>query len=186
MAKRLVVKVSDELYSDLKNYVVGQHGKIKGELSITVEEMIKDCLDRRKREFDEVGVNERHHEIDEIAPHLIAIHQDRKFVYVNLAGVKMLGAKSADELVGKDVLSFTPPEWRKIHEERIRSIIEDNIRTTSIRTPMLRIDRSMIDVEIIAGMRMYYRDKPAVKVWMKDLSGIKDAEKMSWNYLSYV
>jgi PAS domain S-box-containing protein len=182
---RLVVKISDELHSDLKKYVVEQHGKIKGELSNTVQEMIKECLDRRKRESDEVGLEERYRELVELAPDLIAIHQDGKFVYINDAGMKTLGAKSANELIGKDVLSVIPPKWRKIHEERIRSIIEDNVQTSRLRTPMLRLDVSIIDVEIITGIRVNYRGKPAVQVWIKDISGLKRAEKMSWDTLRY-
>jgi PAS domain S-box-containing protein len=182
---RLVVKIPDELCSDLKKYVVVRQGKLRGELCKTVQEMIKECLDRRKKESDEVGVEERYRELVELTPDLIAIHQDGKFVYINEAGAKMLGAKSADEIIGKDIFDFLHPEWRKIHEERIRSIIEDNVQTSRLHTPMLRLDGSVIDIEIITGIRVAYRGKPAVQIWMKDISGKKRAEKTSWDALRY-
>ena len=183
---RLVVKISDSLHSDLKKYVVEHHGKLKGELSNTVEEIIRDYLDRKKRESNEAGIDERYRELIEHAPDLIAIHQDKKFVYINETGAKMLGAESAYELIGKNIFSFIPPEWKKIHEERIRSIIEDNTQTTRLRTPMVRIDGSRIDAEIITGIRVDYRGKPAVQVWIKDISKIKRAEKLSWDSLRYM
>ena len=183
---RLVVKISDELHSELKKYVVEKHGKLRGDLSLTVEGMIKECLDRRKRESDEVGVEERYRELIEQAPDLIAIHQDGKIVYINEIGAKMIGAKSADELIGKDVLSFIPAELRKMHEELIRSVIEDNVQTTRLRTPILRLDGDTMDAEIITGIRVTYRGKPAVQLWVKDISGIKRAEKASWDSLRYV
>ena len=186
MPKRLVVKLSDELYSKLKKHVVEQHGKIKGELSKTVQEMIEECLDKRERETNEVVGEERYREIVELAPDMIAIHQDGKFVYINEAGTKMLGAKSADELIGKDVLSFTTPEWRKILEERVHMVIEDNIQTTRLRLPILRLDGSTIEGEIITGIRVTYHGKPAIQNWIKDISAMKRAEKTSWDSLSYV
>jgi hypothetical protein len=57
-----------------------------------------------------------------------------------------------NEIIGKDVLSIIPPDWRKIIDERIRSTIEHNVQATG---------------------------KPAVQVRIKDISGIKHAEKVS-------
>src|SRR5512136_1812411 len=94
---RLVVKIPDELYAQLKRYVVVQHGKLKGELSKTVHQMIQEGLDRRASNFDETEFAELYRRLVELAPDMIAIHQDGKFVYVNGAGVKLLGAKAADE-----------------------------------------------------------------------------------------
>ena len=181
---RLVVKIPDELYVQLKKYVVVRHGKLKGELSETVHHMIQEGLDRRTSGMDINEFQELYRQFVESAPDLIAIHQDGKFVYINDAGIKMLGAKSGDELIGKDVLSLTPPEWRKISEENVRSIYEDNVQVKRLRMPLLRLDGNRIDTEVTA-MQLSYRGKPAVQVWIRDISELSTAEKMAWTALRY-
>jgi PAS domain S-box-containing protein len=181
---RLVVKIPDELYTQLKKYVVVRHGKLKGELSKTVDEMIQEGLDRRASGFDETEFADLYRRLVEFAPDMIAIHQDGKFVYINDAGVEMLGAKSADELIGKDVFALSTPDWRKTIEERVRSIIEDNEQTKRLRMPMLRLDGTTIDIEV-TGIPVTYHGKPASQVWIKDMTEIKRAEKKKWDALRY-
>ena len=57
---------------------------------------------------------ERYRELVDLSPDAIYISSDRKITYVNAACVRLLGATSPDELVGKSVLEITHPDY---HEE---------------------------------------------------------------------
>ena len=96
----------------------------------------------------------------------------------------MLGAKSADELIGRDILAFSPPDWRKTTDERVRSIYEDNVQTKRLHMPLLRLDGKTIEIEV-TGVPATYHRKPAVQIWIKDMTEIIRAEKKSWDALRY-
>ena len=55
---------------------------------------------------------ERYRNLVELSPTGIAVYQDGIFVYVNKAGLKIIGGKDQKEILGKPVISIVRPESR--------------------------------------------------------------------------
>lgn len=50
----------------------------------------------------------------ELSPAVIAVHDGSRFLFINGAGVRLLGAANADEIVGTPVLESIPPSTGKL------------------------------------------------------------------------
>jgi PAS domain S-box-containing protein len=97
------------------------------------------------------------------------IHQDGKIVRCNKKAVEIGGAKFEDEIIGKPIIDFVHPDYRKIVTERIKKILETGEEAPPIEDKFLRIDGSVIDVEVRASMILWER-KPAVQVIVEDIT----------------
>ncbi len=67
---------------------------------------------------------ERYRKLVEFLPKMIGVHVKQKWVYMNPAGVKLLGAKSEEELLGKEILEIVSPEFRDIVKSRVEQVQE--------------------------------------------------------------
>ncbi|MCE8426742.1 MAG: MASE1 domain-containing protein, partial [Candidatus Methanoperedens sp.] len=112
----------------------------------------------------------------DFSPYGIAIHSERKLLYVNLAGARILGASNPDELIGKTVFHFITPELHDIIEERI--LMEEELKTSaSWEEKFLRLDGTSIDVEVVSIPFTFMR-KPAMYTVFQDITERKKAEKI--------
>ncbi len=105
----------------------------------------------------------------------IAVHRDGKLIYVNPSAIKMIGAKSAQDLIGKPILDWVPPDYREIALERIKSITDTGIATPLIQEKFLKLDGTVIDVEV-QSTSIVYDGKPAIHVAMRDITAQKRVE----------
>jgi two-component system cell cycle sensor histidine kinase/response regulator CckA len=99
----------------------------------------------------------------------VVIHQDGKIVRCNKKAVEIGGAKFEDEIIGKPVIDFVHPDYRKTVVERIKKILETGGEVPPIEEKFLRIDGSVIDVEVRASM-ILWEGKPAVQVIVEDIT----------------
>lgn len=126
----------------------------------------------RKRAGEET--EERHRMLVELSPDAIAVHSEGKFVFINPAGARLLGAASADEIIGKKILDFVHPDYPEFIGSR--RIEEDAKRPRLRESKILRLDRQAIDVEASATS-IRYGAKPAVQLIIRDISERKRAEE---------
>jgi two-component system cell cycle sensor histidine kinase/response regulator CckA len=99
----------------------------------------------------------------------VVIHQDGKIVRCNKKAVEIGGAKFEDEIIGKPVIDFVHPDYRKTVIERIKKMLETGEEAPPIEEKFLRIDGSVIDVEVRASM-ILWEGKPAVQVIVEDIT----------------
>ncbi len=99
----------------------------------------------------------------------VVIHQDGKIVKCNKKAVEIGGAKFEDEIIGKPAIDFVHPDYRKTVIERIRKILETGEEAPPIEEKFLRLDGSVIDVEVRAS-RILWEGKPAVQVIVEDIT----------------
>jgi len=99
----------------------------------------------------------------------VVIHQDGKIVRCNKKAVEIAGAKFEDEIIGKPVIDFVHPDYRKIVVERIKKMLGTGEEAPPIEEKFLRIDGSVIDVEVRASM-ILWEGKPAVQVIVEDIT----------------
>jgi PAS domain S-box-containing protein len=85
-----------------------------------------------------------------VSPDGIWIHNQGTIHYVNDALVKMLGYSSSDELVGRSIHEFFPPEEQAALRDRVKMTSAESRPVTTLAT-RLRRDGSRIPVEITAA-----------------------------------
>ena len=119
---------------------------------------------------------ERYRHVLERFPETISVLSDGKIVYVNPAGVKMFGASSPEELLGKSALDLVHPESRELGEKRLRDLFEKGKDTPLDEAKFLRLDGTAVDVEV-CSIPTVYHGRPAVLGFIKDITERKRAEE---------
>jgi diguanylate cyclase (GGDEF)-like protein/PAS domain S-box-containing protein len=121
------------------------------------------------------SADHRYQRLLEHSPDAICVHQDGHVVYVNKAGVRWIGAPSADDLVGTIITKF-------VHSDSIPAMlarIGDLRRQGDISEPseaiMLRFDGSEIDVEAVSVLTVW-NGEPAYQVIFRDITARKVAQ----------
>jgi PAS domain S-box-containing protein len=110
----------------------------------------------------------------ESAPEGILVESQRRIRYVNRAGVKLFGAESPAELLGRDVLEFTSPEDRAEVAKRSEAVMHQ-IPAPPAERSYLRTDGAPFLVEVSA-VPIDYDQQPACMVFLRDISERKQAE----------
>jgi PAS domain S-box-containing protein len=118
----------------------------------------------------------RHRDIVMALPDLIFVTRGDRIVYVNDAGVKLLRATSPDQIVGRSVLDFVPPDARASVRARTAELLQSPGTLPSIERKIVALDGTLIDVEVrpsafLAGGEMN------VQVVCRDITEQKAAER---------
>jgi len=108
--------------------------------------------------------------IIELLPDPIIVYCDLRLVYVNQEGVALFGAEDKEQLIGKHILEFTPPEYH----DHILQQIEEFLR---IGEPgpqyqieeWYRMDGRKVTVTLRA-IPAIYENRPALTLLCKDIT----------------
>ncbi len=119
---------------------------------------------------------ERYRSLVELSPDAIAVQMKGKILYVNEAAVKLHGAASAQELIGRAVSDFIHPDYREVVLERSRRIREKGERVGLIEEKFIRLDGQPVDVEVAAAP-ISYEGEQAVQVVFRNIIERKRAEE---------
>jgi PAS domain S-box-containing protein len=119
---------------------------------------------------------ERYGRLVELSPETIAVHSEGKLVYVNAAGVRVLGAARAEELIGKPVLDLIHPDYVEFVKARMQSTREEGTTTNLAEMQVVRLDGEVIDVET-RETPIVYEGLPAVQVVIRDITERKRIEE---------
>lgn len=111
----------------------------------------------------------------EMSPIPVRVHCDEQVIYVNPAAVKLFGAASADQLVGKSVLDRIHPASRETALARLRRSADDHFDAPSIELTFTRLDGAAIEIEA-QGMTVLFDGKLAVHATLIDITARKRAE----------
>jgi len=118
---------------------------------------------------------ERYRLLTELSPNGIMIHKGGIVQLANAAALKMMGAESIEQAVGKSILDFVMPESRSIMLERMK-ILASGHSVPKLEERFRRMDGSPVDVEVI-GLPFVYDGEPAAQVVFTDISERKAAEQ---------
>lgn len=108
----------------------------------------------------------------ELSPDIIAVISNQTFDYINEAGSRLIGAKSPEDIINKDVSQFTSLEnIKKIREQTTGSSAGERFELT-----VYRINGEAIELEISA-MPILYGGRVAIQLVGRDITNRKKAEK---------
>ena len=119
---------------------------------------------------------ERYRTLVELSPDAIAIHSQGMVVFANSAGVKLLGATSSVEIIGRSTLDFVHPDSRPNMIARMRRLARGE-SVPFVEEKFVRLDGRVIHVEV-GAVPFTFHDTPAVQVVIRDISDRKRAEAL--------
>lgn len=131
---------------------------------------------RKKAEAALKESEERYRRLVDLTPDGIAIHSEGKIVFANDAAIKILGAKSLDEVIGKSVIEVVHPDYRDIVKKRVKEMTQAGLVAPLIEEKWIKFDGQPIDVEATA-VPFNFEGKTAVQVVFHDITQRKKLEE---------
>src|SRR5208337_3546157 len=98
---------------------------------------------------------EKYRTVVEISPDGIAIAVKGRHIFANKSLARIFGVSSPDDLLGKPVLDYIHPDYRKIVRERIAHQTKRGGVASLIEEKMMRGDGTVIDTEVAAAPLEY-------------------------------
>ena len=136
----------------------------------------RDITTRKNTERALLESEERYRKLIELLPVAVHIKQNRKIVYSNEAGVKLLGASDVKEFIGRLDSEFTHPDYLKLSRERGSKILTLGETVPVLESKILRIDGQEVDVEV-ASTRIDYNGEGAILSVIRDVTKRKKADE---------
>jgi PAS domain S-box-containing protein len=131
--------------------------------------VVRDITEQKLAEEALRQSEERYRRLVELSPDAIIVHSQGKFLYVNPAAVRLWGASSADELIGRSVLEIVHPDYRAEVDARMRQVQESGSSTALTELKHVKLNGEVIDVEV-TGMPFDFRGQPAVQAVVRDVT----------------
>jgi len=132
--------------------------------------------DRAQMENAVKESEERYRLLVELSPDGIAVLLGGKFVFINPAGARFLGAPGPEQLIGTDVMDIVHPDYRKTAADRMQLIVQQRSSASWVEEKFIRLDGSEFNVEV-AGVTFTYREQPAVQIMFRDITERKLVEE---------
>ncbi len=134
----------------------------------------RDITEKKISEIALSESQERYRLLVEFSPYAIVIHQNGKLVYANNASLKIIGAESLDQIIGRDVMDFVHPDFKKMVTERIIETAKTLKTLPPAEEKLIRLDGKYIDAEIIS-VPFELNGALAFQLIIRDISDIKAA-----------
>ncbi len=117
----------------------------------------------------------RYRALVENVPYGIYISQYERIVYVNPEFVRLLGARHAQDLIGRLIWDHIHPSCHEGVRQRRQQVLEKGEAAPISEEVFIRKDGSLLDVEV-NGSPCLHRGSPAILVMVRDLSEFKHAQ----------
>ena len=134
----------------------------------------RDLMERTHAEAVLRESEERFRRLVEASPEAILVHRDGKLIFVNNAGLTLLGAGSPQAVVGQSITHFVHAQDHAHVWDNWEKIRLSGQGSSLVEQRMVRLDKSVVDVEIIATPFAYY-ETPAVQLIVRDVTEKKRA-----------
>jgi len=119
---------------------------------------------------------EKYRTVVEISPDGIAIASKGRHIFVNQSLARMFGVSDPDELLGKPVMNYIHPDYRKIVRARLEKQTKRGASAPLIEEKMIRADGTVIHVEVAAAP-LEYEGEQAVLAVIRDITDRRRAEE---------
>ena len=136
---------------------------------------LAEAIAHRQVQHDLQESEERYRRLVESSPDVIFISVDRKFAYINPAGLKLYGADRPEQLLGKPVLDFIHPDSRQMVLERITKMNSHQGPVPIIEERHLRLDGTVVEVEV-GATPFTLGGKSGAQIIARDVSARKQVE----------
>lgn len=135
---------------------------------------ITDITEKKIAENTLYESEEKYRSLVENSPDGVVIYIEDKIAFINEEGVRMLGAKNKDEIIGKPVLQFIHPDSLEDVVQRMKEIVTDNYISKSVEEKFIRLDGTAFDAEV-KGIPTHYEHKKGVQIIVHDITERKQS-----------
>jgi len=118
---------------------------------------------------------ERYRQLVELSQDIIFIKSAGKIVFMNDAGLNMLGAASPEQVISKAMLDFVHPDSKALVENHMEAVGKLG-KLPVIEVKYLRLDGGTFFGEETATLIMH-QGKPAIHVFVRDITKRKSLEE---------
>jgi diguanylate cyclase (GGDEF)-like protein/PAS domain S-box-containing protein len=146
------------------------HGNTLGAVVAMHDITARKAAEAARRESDG-----RYRQLVEGLPDALLVVSDGRIVYVNVAGVALLGATDAAALLDTPVLDLIHPDEREQVRGRVQET-EGGRRNPQHEIRLVRRDGSVIEVEV-TGLPVTYHGRPAAQAVLRDITQRKALER---------
>ena len=116
----------------------------------------------------------RYRRLVELSPDAIVILRDGRFTYLNPAALRLWGASSPNDLIGKSILTVVHPEYHDHVTEQVDYIQQFQQPTPLAEQTCIRLDGSVIYVEV-TGLPFSAEGKSGALYVFRDVTEKKQA-----------
>jgi PAS domain S-box-containing protein len=131
---------------------------------------------RERAESQRRESEQKFRELIENAPEAIFVQSQGRFVYLNPAMLRLLGAAKPEELLDTDFTERIAPEYQEVIRERIRFQRETGRMAPPMDQEFVRLDGSRVPVETTA-VAIRHQGREAHLVFVRDITERKQREK---------
>ncbi|MDN7025781.1 PAS domain S-box protein [Methanoculleus sp. FWC-SCC1] len=149
--------------------------ELAGDLAFGIRSL-REKAERKKTEEALRESEERYRFLVEFLPDAVAVHRDGTVVYVNPAGIRLLGGKSPEDFLGRPAYQFVHPEFLNLVDEQIRRMQQEGTETPLFEQKLRTLNGRSLDVEIAASP-ILYQGLPSILVVFRDVTERKQAEE---------
>jgi diguanylate cyclase (GGDEF)-like protein/PAS domain S-box-containing protein len=134
-----------------------------------------DVTDRQVAAAVARETEDRYRALVEGLPDGVTVHIGRTIVFANKSIARILGVAGPEELIGRDVLDFLPPEEIERASAALGEVERGGVRTP-LEYTLKRADGSRTLAEVF-GRKVTFGDKPAVQSVIRDITEARRAER---------
>jgi len=139
---------------------------------VAVRGIARNVTEQQKAERALKESEERFRRLVHFAPLPIAVHTRGKWVFVNDAGMNLVGASRANDIIGRSIFHFIVSERRDELKTRMRQKMKDKNDVVILEEKLRRLDGEIIEVEIVA-IPIIYDGRQAGQVVIRDITESK-------------
>jgi PAS domain S-box-containing protein len=132
---------------------------------------VHDISKRKKTEKALRESEERYQRLVELSPDAIFVHTDGRINFINSSGVRMIGASSAESVVGRSIYSFVESGRRSSFVERGNRIQRGEV-LPSVELKTKRTDGVVKEFEVMS-LPFAIQDRAAVQTVVRDITARK-------------
>jgi diguanylate cyclase (GGDEF)-like protein/PAS domain S-box-containing protein len=133
-----------------------------------------DVTSRHEHQIALTDLADRYRLLIELSPDGIAVHEAGIVVYANPAGIRMVGAKSASDIVGRPITDFVHSGSVPTMLQRIQTLDTPGAYSEPADALLQKFDGGTVDVESVS-VRTTWNGRTAFQVIMRDITDHKAA-----------
>ena len=155
------------------------------ELSRSVDLLDQELADRSYTEAAYRNSEERHRRLVELSPDGIIVVDDGVVAFANPSAARLLGHKSADDLMDRDIVSFLHEDVRAVATTRQMSVLESGKPAPVMEQRWLSADGQDFFVDASAT-QIPWQNQKAILVVFRDVTERKKIDRMKSDFISTV
>lgn len=127
---------------------------------------------------------ERYRRLVEISPDAILVHSEGRFILVNDAAVKLLGATGLEQLIGQPIVDFVQPKDRSAVQGGVRKPAAQSRSVPFVKRKLIRLDGTRFDARVAAS-RCSHDGSPAVQLVVRGVTERRQMEEQLSHLAQY-